>query len=217
MIQKNNIVVNRTANFYTLGEIKTAQTIWFVLHGYGYLAKYFIKKFEPISNETVAIVAPEGLSKFYSNGVGYDGRVGASWMTKESREDEIKDYVNYLNQLYQEIISQSNNPNVKINILGFSQGGATASRWVADGIATCENIILWSSAFPEDLALEKIPKNIGTYVLFGDNDKFINEKQITDYEAFLDSSKFKCQLIKFEGKHDIPKEVLISQTNKYNW
>lgn len=89
MIQKNNITVNRTADYYTLGDLSNANTIWFVLHGYGYLAKYFIKKFEPILSSSVAIVAPEALSRFYSNGVGYDGRVGASWMTKESREDEI--------------------------------------------------------------------------------------------------------------------------------
>ena len=216
-IMKKKISVNRTAFYHTLGDLNTAKTIWFVLHGYGYLAEYFIKKFEPILNNNTAIIAPEGLSKFYLNGVGYDGRLGASWMTKDNREAEIKDYINYLNQLYKTIIEEINNPNLKINILGFSQGGATASRWVANGKSTCDNIILWSSAFPEDLDLNSIPKNSNTFVLFGDNDKFITEKQILDYEAFLNTTEFDCQLIKFKGKHDIPKEVLIEQTEKNGW
>jgi len=217
MIQKNNILVQRTADYYTLGDISNAETIWFVLHGYGYLAKYFIKKFEPVLKDSIAIIAPEGLSKFYSNGVGYDGRVGASWMTKESREDEITDYINYLNQLYSVILEQSENTNRKVNVVGFSQGGATASRWVANGAVDCNNIILWSSAFPEDLELKNIPKNASTFVLFGDDDQFINEQQIADYEGFLNATEFECTLIKFEGKHDIPKDVLIEQITKNNW
>ena len=38
--KKNHIVVNKTATYYSLGDIKTAKTIWFVLHGYGMLAEY---------------------------------------------------------------------------------------------------------------------------------------------------------------------------------
>lgn len=71
---KHKITVNRTAFYHTLGDVKTAKTIWIVLHGYGYLAEYFIKKFEPILNSETAVIAPEALSKFYLNGVGYDGK-----------------------------------------------------------------------------------------------------------------------------------------------
>ena len=40
------------------------------------------------------IIAPQGLHKFYLEGTS--GRVGASWMTKENREDDIKNYLVYL-------------------------------------------------------------------------------------------------------------------------
>jgi len=214
---QNKITVNKTAFYHTLGDVKTAKTIWFVLHGYGYLAEFFIKKFEPILNDDTAIIAPEALSKFYLNGVGYDGRIGASWMTKDNREAEIEDYINYLNQLYEAILKENQNPDLKINIIGFSQGGATASRWIANGKSKCNNIILWSSPFPEDLDLKLLPKESNTFVLFGDYDKFINEKQINDYEQFLNTSEIDCQLIKFKGKHDIPEHVLLEQTELNNW
>ena len=115
MSNKHHIVVNKTATYHTLGDTKTAKTIWFVLHGYGMLAEYFIKKFEPILNDETCIIAPEGLSKFYTQ--GFYGRVGATWMTKQDREVEIRDYINYLNQLYEYICKQNNNTNLKINLL----------------------------------------------------------------------------------------------------
>jgi len=213
---QHKIKVSRTAHYHTIGEDnKEIKTIWFVLHGYGYLAKRFIKKFNPIASADNLIVAPEALSKFYLNGVGYDGKIGASWMTADDREDEKEDYINYLNQLYAEVTKD--HPNAKVNVVGFSQGGATASRWIADGKMKCANAIMWSSAFPEDLDLKSLPKESNIFVLFGDNDKFINEQQIKDYEAFLEAKDFDCKLIKFVGKHDIPKHILLEQIGANGW
>jgi hypothetical protein len=60
-----------------------------VTHGYGQLAKTFIRRFEPIMDAQTLVVAPEGLSRFYWG--GFDGPVVASWMTREDRLDEIAD------------------------------------------------------------------------------------------------------------------------------
>jgi len=214
---QNKITVSKTAFYHTLGDAKTAKTIWIVIHGYGYLAEFFIKKFNPVLDDTTAIIAPEGLSKFYLNGVGVDGRMGASWMTKDNRESEIEDYINYLDQLYQTIIEENETAELKINVVGFSQGGATASRWIANQKSKCDNFILWASNFPEDLNLDLLSENSKAFVLFGDNDKFITEKQVNDYEQFLDASNIGCQLIRFEGRHDIPEKVLLKQTALNNW
>ena len=216
-IMKHEIKINKTAVYHTLGEVKTAKTIWIVLHGYGYLAEFFIKKFNPILNDSTAIIAPEGLSKFYLNGVGVDGRIGASLMTKDNRETEIDDYIKYLDQLYKVIIEENETTDLKINIVGFSQGGATASRWIANQKSKCDNFILWASSFAEEIDLETLSKNKKVFILFGDDDKFIKKEQVNAYEKLLAASKIEYQLIRFEGKHDIPKEVLLEQTKINNW
>jgi predicted esterase len=213
---KHSIKVNKTATYHSEGDVKTAKTIWIVLHGYGYSAKHFITKFEPILNNNVAIIAPEGLSKFYLNGVGFDGKVGASWMTKEDRENEIKDYVNYLNQLYEVILEENNTTNLKINIVGFSQGGATASRWLANGKAKCNNFILWCSVFPEDMNFEKIA-NINTYFLYGNNDKYVTEERIEKQKELIDNSELNIKTTVFNGKHDVPETVLVEQSEVNGW
>jgi predicted esterase len=228
MSQKNNITVNKTATYYSLGNIKSAKTVWFVLHGYGYLAKDFINSFIPILTDTILVVAPEGFSKFYVKGV--DGKIGASWMTKENREEEIADYTNYLNQLYATILKQVETPNVKINIVGFSQGGATASRWISNGKIKCDNFILWSSVFPSDMDLGII-KKVNTFFLYGDDDKYVTEERIKQQKAFLhpcnptsatlstgsQGDNITIKTILFEGKHEIPAPILVEQTKLNGW
>ena len=214
MSQKHNITINKTANYYMLGNVKTAKTIWLVLHGYGYLAKDFIEKFQPILNESTAEIAPEALSKFYVKGV--DGSIGASWMTKENREEEIADYINYLNQLYDTILKQVANPNVKINLIGFSQGGATASRWLANGKTNCTNFVLWASVFPTDMDIEIIAKT-NTFFLYGNQDKYVTEERVEQQKEIFKKWDLKIKTILFKGGHDIPSAILVEQTELNNW
>jgi predicted esterase len=214
MSQKHNINVNKTATYYTLGNLKTTKTIWFVLHGYGYLAKDFIQFFQPIVTENNLIVAPEGFSKFYTTGV--EGKIGASWMTKENREEEIADYTNYLNQLFETILTLVETPNVKINILGFSQGGATASRWISDGQIKCNNFILWASVFPDDMNFEKITTN-NTFFLYGDDDVYVTKERVTQQKGLISNSGLDIKTTIFKGKHEIPSNVLKEQTELNNW
>lgn len=214
-IMKHSIKVSKTATYYSSGNVKSAKTIWFVLHGYGMLSKYFIKKFDAIVNESNCVIAPEGLSKFYTK--GFYGRVGATWMTKENRKEEIEDYINYLNQLYKAIEKENNSTDVKINIIGFSQGGATASRWVANGKVNPTNFILWSSVFPDEMEFETFGQNFSTFILYGDNDEFSTDGHIKKQENLLGESGMNYKIIEFIGTHDIPKEILIEETLKNNW
>lgn len=209
---KHHIEVSKTATFFILGNVETAKTIWYVLHGYGYAAEYFIKKFECIANEDVCIIAPEGLSRFYLEGV--EGRVGASWMTKVEREHEIKDYINYLNQLFDEISAK--NDVAKINVLGFSQGGATLCRWVSNGHITFNNFILWASGFSDDMDFTKM-ENGRMFYVYGNSDKYITQKRIAHQESLMASSPFPIDIQTFNGNHDIPAQVFVQLTAKNKW
>lgn len=216
-IRKNayKLVVEKTAHYYSLGNLATAKKIWFVLHGYGYNANYFIHKFDVLADEENLVIAPEGLSKFYVSGVS--GRVGASWMTKEHREDEIADYLNYLNNLYFSLKNELNTDNLKVNIIGFSQGGATAARWVADGKIEVANLILWASVFPENMKFELLKPLTNSFLLYGDDDEYVTQERIDKQKAILEKANINCKLIEFKGKHDVPAEVLQEQRKLNNW
>ncbi len=103
--KEQHIQVQRTARYFQIGEASPKiQRIWYVLHGYGQLASFFAKHFEKIADEKTLVIAPEALSRFYSDGTG--GRVGATWMTKEDRLNQIDDYIFYLDALHQRISEQ---------------------------------------------------------------------------------------------------------------
>jgi len=93
-IEEITLKTERTARIALLGRPgPEVRHLWLVLHGYRQLAPYFLRKFAPLARPDTLIAAPEGLSRFYLE--GYYGKVGASWMTREARLDEIADQISY--------------------------------------------------------------------------------------------------------------------------
>lgn len=126
--KEKSIKTLRTARYYQLGELNAETSrIWIVVHGYGQLASYFIQHFKPFVDANTCVIAPEGLSRFYLDGK-WD-RVGATWMTKEDRLNEIEDYVRFLDSVLDSaLVDVVKTP--EIVLLGFSQGTATVWRWM---------------------------------------------------------------------------------------
>lgn len=178
--------------------------IVYVLHGYGQLIAYFHLKFTGVQAADTLFVFPEGRHRFYLKGTS--GRVGASWMTREWREEDIRLNVLALDLLHREITRTYQAE--KITVLGFSQGGATAARWVAYGKVACDHFISWASVYPPDLTIENhssIAKKC-TFVLGTEDEYFPASEQdalLAEYEAKG------IQTVRFEGKHDIHEETLI--------
>ena len=210
MIQKN-IIIPKTARYFVLGEAsEQIEEVWFVCHGYGQLANYFIKKFEILNNGKNLIAAPEALHRFYLK--DFTGRVGASWMTKEDRSEEIADYINYLDAVYKEVLSQFKNKKIKINVLGFSQATATVCRWLANKKPDINNLILWAGFFPHDLNFEKDKdyfNKIKPRILIGTEDEFYNLETIEKQKKILIEKEFNFEFTHFNGKHEIKEEILL--------
>lgn len=193
----------KTFRYATLGDISTAHTLLYVLHGYGQLAEYFIRKFTNLG-EGYFVVAPEGMHRFYLNGT--TGRVGASWMTKEAREVDIADNIHWLNELDRRIDDKNNN--LRKVILGFSQGGATAARWYYKGDTRADQLIMWASVFPPDLNLEQeinVKENTGTFVV-GTKDPYFSGDDRHEALVFFEQQGFTT--ISFDGAHDIDPKTL---------
>src|SRR5438132_416931 len=97
------------AHYFKIGNMESAREVWFVIHGYGQLAKFFIRKFSVLEEHNICVIAPEGLSHFYLEDIATrtasgNNRVGATWMTRENREADIQNYISYLNAVYEKEI-----------------------------------------------------------------------------------------------------------------
>ncbi len=193
--------------------------VWLVAHGYGYLATLFINKFSELNSKINFVIVPEGLHRYYLN--GFSGKVGASWMTKEDREHDIEDYCNYLDKVYEEFISPFNK-NVIINILGFSQGGATITRWASQTKFKIDNLIVWGSNVPEDIIpitigrendFKKL-KNINWFYVCASDDEFMSQELQLAQIELLKKRNINPEVINYTGKHDIDSETLMVLADK---
>ncbi len=203
-MEKHKITVEKTARYFTLGEISPkVKTVLFVCHGYSQLADEFISGFKEIENGKILIVAPEGLHRFYTRGHEH---VVASWMTREEREDDIRDYVLFLDKVYLEVMKSIFD--AKIIVLGFSQGAATASRWAGMGKSSIDELILWCGFFPPDMQPEEMPDDISLTVVTASNDKFIPEAQEKSQMEKMKELFPRLKHVRFEGEHLVDVEVL---------
>ncbi len=216
MPDERHIEVRRTARYWTLGNIGREVTdVWFVCHGYGQLAGDFIREFEPIVSPTRLIVAPEGLSRFYSvSATGFHGAetpVGATWMTREDREHEIADYIAYLDALYDEFFEQIDRSRATVTVLGFSQGGATANRWVTRGKSRADRLIMWGSLLASDSDLNAAARffeKVELCIVYGTRDQFAETGMIAGFESLLQENSIPYRLVTFQGGHRMDRETL---------
>lgn len=205
-MKKIEIETIKTARYFQIGEINSqTKNIIIACHGYAQLANYFLKWFETPTLKESVIIAPEGLNRFYWE--GFSGNVVASWMTKEDRNNDIKDYVVFLDNI---IKSLQLNDNIKINVLGFSQGAATATRWVEHTNFKIESLIIWAGVFPEDVPIQQINQKIKRPIQFlvGNDDQFFNLSQIEKYQTTMKKMDANMEFTTFEGKHKVYSEPL---------
>ena len=206
MSQSHSIITQKTARVFTYGTLtEKTKLVWIVTHGYGFLAEFFIKKFEELDAETNFVIVPEALNRFYLKDMS--GRVGASWMTSEDRENEIKDYILYLDKVYETSISQTN---AKIIGLGFSQGAATIARWAIQTHNRLNRIVFWGGNIPND-CLNDISKlnSLYPYLLVGDEDEFITKEVYDAVLKSLDNAGLTFSHIFYKGGHAILTEPLL--------
>lgn len=192
-------------------ELKSA---WIIAHGYGQLSPHFIKKFKCFFNNQNLLIAPEGFHRYYHNGL--NGKIGASWMTKEERERDIEDYCAYLDKVYETYLTRIDYK-VTINVLGFSQGGATICRWAASTKHKIDNIIIWGINIPDDVSwehdLDKLKSGNWFYVA-GDKDEYLSLEAQKEQVHILEKHGIKPHALFYDGGHDIDEDTLLLLTQK---
>ena len=208
---EHQLTVTRTARYYQTAEIgPQTRRLWLVCHGYGQLAAYFIRHFAALTaaDPGTVVVAPEGLSRFYLQGT--EGRVGASWMTRDGRLAEIDDHCQYLSQLLDTLVAQAG-ADVTINVLGFSQGTATVGRWLVRHGRRPAHLVLWAGGFPDDLeeaATRELLAGLPVTLVAGDADAYVSATQTAALRARLAALGAVVQVRQFAGGHTLDAATL---------
>lgn len=205
---EKEVSYNTTNSYSTLNTLTSkTKNVWFVCHGIGYLSKYFIKYFDELKSEENYIIAPQAHSKYYL-GSAYK-HVGSSWLTKENTATEIENVMSY----FDAVLEAENLPS-KINliVLGFSQGVSVTARYVAKRKLKCNQLVLFAGGIPKELNAQDFTFLKGktkVSLIYGTQDEYLSTRFLGDAkQRFYDLFGNDAEIITFDGKHEVPKELI---------
>jgi predicted esterase len=131
-------------------------------------------------------------------------------MTREDRQSEIADYLGYLDLLV-ESLGAGLPALPPIHVLGFSQGTATASRWVAAGTVPVARLVCWGGLIaPElDLVSPAAPlRNTRLQLVLGSRDQFATPDVVAREMSRLTEAGLPYEAITFDGGHRLDDATL---------
>lgn len=203
---KKYIEIQKTARYFLSKEPdEKIKKVIFVLHGYAQNADEFLESLMNLADEATLLIAPEGLSKFYWK--DFTSKPSSSWMTSLEREHEILDTMRYLTQVSQEVLSKLGNHPINFFILGFSQGAATASRFVAFSNLAFNALFLYGGSPAHDLQWQQLPKHLVFHLIYGNQDPLVSEQSALETENNIQNNGFKVRRFVFNGRHKIEEEA----------
>jgi len=185
------------------GDPAKASSLWLVLHGYGQLAGGFLAELEGLHAPHRLVAAPEGLSRFYARGM--TGAVGASWMTRDDRESDIRDNMVWLDAVAEDVIRSMAPPRNRV-VMGFSQGAATAARWAAHTRHAPDHLVIWCSDVPKDIsdeALALLSRRTLTWYVSASDDGYMDDVRIRGEIRYLEAKGVRHRTLRFDGKHEV--------------
>lgn len=199
-----------TSNTYlSLNELNAfTKNVWIVLHGIGFLSKYFLKYFKELPKDENYIIAPQAPSKYYLNNT-YK-HVGASWLTKENTVLDTGNNIRYLDEVF---INESIPKDCRLIVLGFSQGVSIATRWVAKSKVPCNDLILYAGAIPSELTAGDfeflMPLDPQIRIVLGEEDEFLTPARLEKERPKIDKLfQGKASFIHFKGGHEMKTDVI---------
>jgi len=179
-----------------------------LLHGYGQQPKAFLEELLPAQGTRDQFLVPEGLHRFYLQ--GSKGTVGSSWMTREDREADIADYVRMLEELCTPFWEEK--PYRQLLLFAFSQGVATAYRWLCETKLPFGYFIAWAGSIPPDLnyrhCLALLPPGLGIELVRGTEDRLVKEEDMQAHATVLRDHSLQPTLRHFSGRHRVEVDLL---------
>ncbi len=210
------IRTEKTGHYFQYGRLtEKTRYVWVCLHGYGQLAKHFITRFEFLDPDQHMVIAPEGLNRFYFEGL--NERPVATWMTREDRLDEIADFILFLESLRKKL-AWDKHENIRVIYLGFSQGVTTLLRWLVDAAPRADFLLLWAGGIPDEILFDRRRayfEKINAFYFVGNADIYLPEERVQVILSALGDRGISCQLEAYSGEHKIDQDVLAAWVADY--
>ncbi len=178
-----------------------------VLHGFGQVARQFIKVFEPLAKKGILVAAPQGAHQFYTH--LKKGQVGFSWLTRYERDQSVVDFVGYIEQFYKILKERFEVNSQRVFMLGFSQGVSMAYRTWAHSSLPVRGVIACGGDLPPDIVeqLDSLPP-IQILLVHGRQDEEVSPEKAEEAREHLAAHGLEPEFFDFEGGHVVSSRAL---------
>ena len=171
-------------------------------HGYGQNADDVLGEVRQIPGVSRwRILAVQALHRFYTRD---SEKVIASWMTREDREAAIRDNVEYVNRVIEQVPRA---PGSSLCFLGFSQGAAMAYRAALLGRHRASGVIVVGGDIPPELKMSASREWPPVLIGAGVSDSWYTATKLDADVAFLVSQDIPHEVIRFAGGHEWTDEL----------
>ena len=108
-----------------------------------------------------------------------------------------------------QVINELDLNNRSINVFAFSQGAATASRWISSSNIEVNKLFFWSGNIPSEILNNKQDRlwKYCPHFFIGNNDQFITLEKWSEFTSNLKDDQFTI----YKGNHYFTTELV----NKY--
>jgi len=218
--QLHRLTVARTARYATVGaDVAHTARLWVAFHGYGQTVDTFLAAFADVVPPDTRVVAPEGLSRFYLEAPradrGHLDRVGATWLTREDREDDLRDALGLVHAVVARehgAVVAARGVRPALGVLGFSQGVAMSQRWLTvardtpslGATAHIAQHVLWAGGLAHDVpdaVMREAWRTTAVHVVWGTRDRFADEASVLAHRERVRTLATQWEAHTFDGGH----------------
>jgi predicted esterase len=190
-----------------IGDPDRATEAWLILHGHGMLARGILHWFRHAERADRVLVAPEALSRFYTEISGSKRVVGASWVTREDLGHDLEDVHAYLEEAAAQFIPES----ARLEVHGFSQGVSIGARWTVRTRRHVDRLVGWAGIMPEDVAADDLKRALGPeplHLVVGERDTRVPPERVEGDAARLRTAGLTVEVHRFPGGHEVDEGML---------
>ena len=176
-------------------------------HGYAQSAEDMLAELELVpGSERWTLVSVQGLHRFYARG---HGRVVASWMTRQDREQAIADNIGYVNRVVTQALRDGGavSDGAPVVFLGFSQGVAMAYRAAVMGDRPARGVIAIGGDVPPDVKVAPADRFPSILIAAGESDDWYTAAKVEADEAFLRAHGARHEIFRYRGGHEWTAEL----------
>lgn len=205
-------VATSTTAYYTVqvpnAGVNEETRILCVLHGWGQNSRSILRRFAPLRDSNVLVVAPQGPHQFYLD--METKKVGFTWLTVYDRNRAVADIAGLIDTVLGRVQEDHGLEGVPF-ILGFSQGVSIAYRYHLLAGRPVRGIIACGGDIPPDVQrpLGKVSP-LDVLLVHGENDAIVPPTKAQEAEGILQSMGHHVRRFDFDGGHELSPEAVVA-------